>query len=277
MAASEEISTTPSGVQIVYQDKAHRYKLRRIRREPPPLQPSDLEDLKLRYVPSVSTVLDKAVQKNLSGWVERQTVAGVIELRQRGRPVERMGAEAILEEMKSQGLRYWNARDDAASRGTSVHKGFEQLAEGKVPKLTDFPVEHRGYLQAMCRWWVEFEPVVVHTELMVASWEHQYAGRMDLLAKVDGVLGVLDLKTSRAVRDSHHYQTAGYQIAVEESGYGVPRFGAILRAGEDGEYEYVHSLATPEQFLALHASFRAQREFDQTLRVELKKEGRAAA
>lgn len=265
MPASEEIRTTPSGIQIVYQDKAHRYKLRL-----GPERSEEPGDQRLRYVPSVSTILGKSVPKNLSGWVERTTVQNLLTLRSRGRNIDRLGPEALLEEMKAQGLRYWNARDDAADRGTAVHSAFEELSLGRVPKLTDHPVEHRGYVQAMSKWWMEFNPTVVHTELMVASWVYQYAGRMDLLAEVDGVLGVIDLKTSRGIRETHHFQTAGYRIAVEESGYREPGFGAILRVGEDGSFEYVHSPATAEQFLALHGSYTALREFEQVQKQSLK-------
>lgn len=264
-APTSEISVTPAGLRIVYYDKSHRYKLG-----------LDGKGEKLEFVPSVSTILDGALPKNLSGWVERITVANVLTLKQRGRPIERMGPDTILDELKAQNLRWWNTRDDAADRGTAVHKAFELLAEGTVPKLRDFPVEFRGYVQAMATWWLEFEPKVLHTELMVASWVHQYAGRMDLLAEVDGRVGVIDLKTSRAVRDSHHLQTAGYRIAVVESGYPTPDFGAILRVGEDGTHEYVYSHATPEQFLALRGSYVALKEFEKNSREIEKKEKKAA-
>lgn len=243
------IRRTPADISIIYYDNSHRYKIAR-------------GDEPSRFVPSVSTILDKAISKNLTGWAERLTVAGIVSLTQLGRQTERMGPDALLAEMHAQGLRYYQKRDDAADRGTSVHRAFEELAEGKVPDLKQWPIEQRGYIQAVVRWWLEYDPDVLFAELMVASWKHQYAGRMDLLAKIDRHVTVVDLKTSRAIRESHHYQTAGYRVAVEESGYPTPDFGAILRVGDDGTFEYVESHATAEQWIALKRSFDAQKEFE---------------
>lgn len=253
MTPSAEISPTPSGRKIVYYDKAHRYRIDR----------GDGMD----FVPSVSTILDKAVSKNLSGWAERGAVLGVQTLASRGRPVEQMGPDAILDEMHSQGLRHYQRRDAAALRGTSVHTAFEQLALGTPPKLSSFPIGERGYVQAIAKWWMEHEPTVEHSEVMVASWEHGFAGRMDL---VTAEHGVVDLKTSKAIRESHHYQTAGYRIGLRESGYGGVDAGWVLRVGEDGTFEFVKSWATEQQFLSLHRSYVAQREFEKATPAEHK-------
>lgn len=260
MAPTTEISTTPSGVQIVYYDKSHRYKLGK----PDGTATQPGVDNKLRFVPSVSTILDKTLPKNLTGWAERLTVLGIINLAQLKGPefVARLGPDAMLAELHATGGRYYQSRDAAADRGTRVHTAFELLSEGKVPNLRDWPLEQRGYIQAICKWWAEYDPTVIQSELMVASWEAQYAGRMDLLARLAGEVVVIDLKTSKAVRESHHFQTAGYRKAVVESGYPAPEHGWILRVGADGEFEFVCSHATTRQWDALVASYRAQKEFE---------------
>lgn len=242
------IGRSPAEIEIVYYDKSHRYKIRK-------------GDEPLRFVPSVSTILDKTVPKNLTGWAERLTVAGIVSLNQLGRQTDRMGPDAILAEMHAQGLRYYQNRDAAAEKGTDVHRAMEDLADGKVPNLREYALDRRGHIQAFVKWWMEYEPKVIYAELMVASWEFQFAGRMDLLVEIDGV-GVVDLKTSKAVRESHHFQTAGYRIGVEECGWPVPTFGAILRTNENGTFEYVQSHASREQFIALVNSYRAQKDFE---------------
>lgn len=260
MTPTTEIQGTPAGLQIVYYDKSHRYKIGLAESALAP----DGVDRKLRWVPSVSTVLDKAVAKNLSGWVERLTVKGMVDLAQLGRPTDRLGPDAILAEMHSKGLRYYQARDAAAERGTNVHRAQEILATGEVPNVRDFPFEQRGYVQGLAKAWMALDFDVLFSELMVASWRWQYAGRLDLLVRnrSDKRVGVVDLKTSRAIRDSHHFQTAGYMIGVEECGYPKPDFGAVLRVGDDGTYEYVETWATAAQFLALKHSQAAQKEFE---------------
>jgi hypothetical protein len=273
--ADAEFQTTPAGIQIVYYPKSHRYKIGLT--DAADFDTSD--DAPLRFVPSVSTILDKAISKNLTGWAERLTVLGLSELSAlRGTAyVARLGPEAILKELHAHGLRYYQSRDAAAERGTNVHRAMEMLAEGTIPNLRDWPLEQRGYIQALAKFWRDYEPEVIHSELMVASWEFQYAGRLDLIAKTNRnpLPSVIDLKTSKAVRDSHHFQTAGYRRAADESGYYAPGVGAVVRVGEDGAYEFVESHATTEQFEALVRSHQAQKEFERTGKA-LAKEAKAA-
>lgn len=263
MAPTAEIATTPSGIHIAYYDKSHRYKIG--------------EDSKsLAFVPSVSTILDKTLAKNLSGWAERGAVDGMLTLHRMGK-LRELDATRALALLHDHGLRYYQTRDKAAQRGTDVHAVMEKLAEGVVPKVGDYPQAQWGYVQALCNWWIKANPEVIHSELMVASLMYGYAGRMDLLAKVNGKLGVIDLKTSRGVRESHHYQTAGYRLAVEESGYGTPEFGAILRVGEDGAYEYVESWAEDWQFIDLVKSHTAQKTFERATPEQYKVKRKKAA
>jgi hypothetical protein len=244
----DAIATTPSGIHIVYTDSNHRYKIGR-----------DKESLS--FVPSVSTILNDTLPKNLSGWAEKGAVEGVQQLAGRGVDIAFMSADVLLEKMKAHNLRYWQRRDQAADRGTEIHKAFEELGKGKIPKLKNYPDSLRGYVQGVCKWWSDFEPTVLHNEIMVASMEHGYAGRMDLVCDTNNGRFIVDLKTSSAVRESHHFQLAGYEVALEESGYGEVDGKAVLRVDEWGKYQFVESWARPSQFVALLGSFQAQRQF----------------
>lgn len=263
------IATTPSGIHIAYFDKSHRYKIGH----------SDegvgRDQVTMSFVPSVSTILDKSVPKMLSGWAERGAVEAVLDLAA-DREVATLSTDKALEIMKDKGMRFWQRRDTAALRGTSVHTAFEALAAGDSPVLRDYPESERGYVQAIARWWIDAQPEVHHSELMVASYVHGYCGRLDLIATLGGRRGVIDLKTSKAVRETHHFQTAAYRIGVEEAGYGATDFGAILRVGADGTYEFVETWATASQFLSLLGSFRALREFEQQTPKEHKRKRVAA-
>lgn len=246
---------TPSGIQISYYDKAHRYKIGR-----PALKGASTVDGSMRFVPSASGILD-ALPKALTGWGEGLGVKGALDVivdawAENGREPATWTVPQLLEAMKRANLRWWQVREVAAIQGTDVHEVFEQLSLGRPPRMSEIPLEKRGFVQAICRFWAERDPHVYHAELMVASWEHQFAGRMDLLASLDDDgPAVIDLKTSKKIRESHHFQTAGYQIGVSESGYGPCSEGYVLRVGADGKYELVKSWAKPEWFLALKGSY----------------------
>lgn len=74
---------------------------------------------------------------------------------------------------------------------------------------------------------VNLKPVAV--EQVVYSRIHGYAGTLDLLAEVDGVLTVIDWKTGKAVYSESHLQNAAYRQAIREMGHGDPKQGLIVR------------------------------------------------
>ena len=265
MAAVVDSVTVPAGCTIIYRDSNHRYQLRQ-------------GDEKPQYVPSVSTVLDGAIPKNLSGWAERNAVASVLEVlrAEPEQPGPEWGQEEMLSYMQHLNLRWWQHRQAAALRGTSVHTAFESLSEGTVPKLSKFPAAERGYLKGMFAWWAEHEPEAEMVEVMLASLQDRFAGRTDLVAKVNGRRGIIDLKTSKSIRESHHFQLQGYRSGLRDSGYGEVDFTAVLRVGDDGTFEFQESWATEGQWEALLESYTAQKQFERDTPKEIKDRRKAA-
>jgi PD-(D/E)XK nuclease superfamily len=74
---------------------------------------------------------------------------------------------------------------------------------------------------------VNLKPIFV--EQMVFSETHGYAGTMDLLAEVNGVLTVLDWKTGKAIYPESYLQNAAYRYALREMGHGDAVQGIIVR------------------------------------------------
>lgn len=74
---------------------------------------------------------------------------------------------------------------------------------------------------------VSLKPVLI--EQTVYSKTHQYAGTMDLLGRVDGVLTLIDFKTGKGIYPESHLQSAAYQAALIEMGYVSPSAGLIVR------------------------------------------------
>lgn len=74
---------------------------------------------------------------------------------------------------------------------------------------------------------VALKPVLI--EQTVYSKMHRFAGTMDLLARVDGVLTLVDFKTGKGIYPEAYLQSAAYQVALIEMGYVQPAAGLIVR------------------------------------------------
>lgn len=66
-------------------------------------------------------------------------------------------------------------------------------------------------------------------EQIVFSKQYGYAGTMDLLAEVNGVLTLVDFKTSKAIYPEALLQTTAYIKAVREMGHLSPEAGLVVR------------------------------------------------
>jgi len=157
-----------------------------------------------------------------------------------------------------EGRDYKETRDTAATRGTSVHDALEVLArDGTPPLLDQYPQEDRGYVQALAKWWLAHRPKALMVEQIVASTSLRVAGRFDLLAEIGGERVLCDLKTSSAVHPEMHFQIEAYRLALEECGWPAADRGFIVRVGSDGEFEFVESRATREDFVTVAALYES--------------------
>lgn len=176
------------------------------------------------------------------------TILGVID---KSGPLMAWAVKETLE-----GRDYKATRDTAATRGTSVHDALEVLAKtGKPPALGDFPDEDQGYVRALCAWWLDHSPEPKMVEQIIASKRCRFAGKFDLVADIQGMPHLIDLKTSKRVYEAHHLQIAGYRLALAECGYPDVTMGAVLRVSEDGAYEFVPANAEPVDFEAVCALY----------------------
>jgi hypothetical protein len=101
-------------------------------------------------------------------------------------------------------------RNVAAVRGTAVHALAEDVVHG-ADVLVPGPLAAR--VEGYARWLDRFEPVVLLTECMVGNRSAWYAGRFDLIVRLDGVVWLLDLKTSKSVYGDTSLQCAAYARA----------------------------------------------------------------
>lgn len=74
---------------------------------------------------------------------------------------------------------------------------------------------------------VSLKPIFI--EQMVYSRTYKYAGTMDLLAEVNGVLALVDFKTGKSIYAESYLQNVAYQQALIEMGHPTPAAGYIVR------------------------------------------------
>lgn len=176
-------------------------------------------------------------------------------------------------------------RDAAADRGTVVHTAIEAYLAGKQPDEEAILAElkerrvnakmHKPTLK-MVSGLVDFmydeEPEIILSEKTVFSRTHEYAGTLDMLARmrVGGTVlpVVLDVKTSKSIYNETAYQLTGYARAdfvglddgtelplSEALEGGEIEYGIVVRPKPTGGYEKaVFALTDPrlfERFLAM--------------------------
>lgn len=106
----------------------------------------------------------------------------------------------------------------SADWGTLVHSAIEHFLKGEkiavdsriAPSMEIF----KKWQKEHC---LEIENLEEHIEKRVFDTEKYYAGTIDLVAKVEGRRGIIDLKTGTAIREEHSLQTAAYFSAYNKS------------------------------------------------------------
>lgn len=175
-------------MSLVFYQKSHRYRLDG------------------SWVPGVTTLIKKGLPKPaLPYWSARTVAEWVADNPDLTEDLKRLGgrgpAVAFLKELP------WQKRDDAAIRGTDVHALAERLAHGEEVEV---PEHLAGHVQGYVDWLDANQPEVLLTERPVASRQWRYAGTFDLVAKLDGVTWLLDVKTSSGVYGSTALQLTAY-------------------------------------------------------------------
>lgn len=135
-----------------------------------------------------------------------------------------------------QGIKVGEYVDNLADIGTLGHSMIMCYLTGKKLDTTDYTEEQidlagNSFLSYLN--WEKphtIEPILVETPLV--SEQYRYGGTLDLLAKVDGVITLIDFKTGRALYPEHSIQVAAYWLLALEHGYSVSN-ALILRIGRD--------------------------------------------
>ena len=161
-------------------------------------------------VPGVTTILGGAVPKPaLTKWASKSVAEYVADNRSTIERLYDMGRLPMVEALKNVP---WQARDEAANRGTEVHRYAEQIIQGEE---ADVPEELVGHVESCIAFMEDWDVRPVLVEFPVGSREHWYAGTGDLVGDHNrGPRAIFDYKTSRSgIYFETAFQLVGYAFA----------------------------------------------------------------
>lgn len=189
-----------------------------------------------RVYPSVTTILDVINKPALVTWAAK------------------MGARAALADPsmteEQAGYAIYQVKEGASLRGRAAHEFAEKYKSKQPIKLEDMAVEHRGFAKAFISFCEDYAPEILYQELKVWSDQYEFAGALDIIAKVKDKNVIIDIKTGKYVYDTYALQLAAYKQAVEEMQVEKIDKTAVLLLREDGNYTYEAVNADLEVFLA---------------------------
>lgn len=184
-----------------------------------------------RLLPSVTNILGAVPKPALIPWAAKlertacTTAAATLyeELASTRQAYPKAWYLAALETRLGQVKAHTRALEQAGDIGTQAHRLIEWTlrtaigaAAGPKPVISDAA---QWAFMAFEDWAksVRLKPVLI--EQVVYSTVHGYAGTMDFLARVNGVLTLVDIKTGKAIYPEASLQSAAYRVALEEMGY----------------------------------------------------------
>ena len=145
-----------------------------------------------------------------------------------------------------QGIKTTEYVDEMATIGTLAHEMIAHHLGASEPDLSDYTPKQVSLAENACLSYYEWEKgkkmETILVEAQLVSEDYEYGGTVDWYGTVDGVLTLVDLKTSKALYDDHVYQLAAYRHLLTENGHGVEtaRLLQVGRSEDEGFSERVY-------------------------------------
>lgn len=126
---------------------------------------------------------------------------------------------------------------EAANIGTMVHDWIEKYVKGEEFEIPDTKEAQIG-VNAFLDWEKENKVKFISSERAIYSRKHDFIGKMDIEAKVNGKLCLIDIKTSNGIYNTYNMQTAAYVMADQEESGKKYHGRWIIRLAKETEKEY---------------------------------------
>ena len=196
-----------------------------------------------KLLTGTTTILGILDKPFLKPWVAKLTSETI---EKNWKPEVPYTKEAITLICKNAKSAYKSVGKEAMDSGKLAHEWIEQYIKGKAQnKLTDDKAQNA--VNAFLEWEKSHKVEWLASELILASPTYTFAGTIDAVAMIDGVMTLVDFKTSNQISDDYNLQLAAYYILLDENlvdGEPRPTQRLILRipkTGKDFEAKVVQS------------------------------------
>lgn len=179
-----------------------------------------------KRVPGVTTIIGILNKPLLVGWANRLGLQGI---NSQGYVSDKADIGTLVHEMMFCDL-----------KGIDVNTSFYTAIQIEIAKQS-----FNKYLNWKKRYLIE--PIILEEGMV--SEKYQFGGTIDNYCLLDGVLTLIDYKTSKALYSEHFIQVSAYRQLLRENGYKVKN-SAILRVGRD-EMEGFEFMEIPAKKMAL--------------------------
>ncbi len=181
--------------------------------------------------PSVTTILKVVNKPGLNYWITSNAVKAALKLRDSPQADKHVGKNA-----KDAPKRVLS---EAIQRGIRVHKFAEAYVTEEPLEPTD------GYEEAVEKFFMDYMPHPMLTEVTVYNPLYVYAGTADLVARINGDTWLIDYKTSKKMYPEMHLQVSAYAhcpyyLGYDDVGHTLPYIGklGVVLFHESGEVSF---------------------------------------
>ena len=133
----------------------------------------------------------------------------------------------------------------AGEKGSAVHNAIDIILKGETINCDDkfidsqtlrereYSAEEWEAINSFVKWWKSINAKILSNEFMIIDTDNGYGGTVDILAEIDGVPYIIDIKTSKAVYASHEIQISAYAETVKNQGLKDKEGKEIIKPGTE--------------------------------------------
>lgn len=134
-------------------------------------------------------------------------------------------------------------KNAAGDKGSKVHMAISAILAGEevridskfvnpsTEKEEELTIDEIDCIKSFVDWRNEVKPESIAWDITVFSDNHNYAGTIDYICKIDGKVYIVDFKTSQSVWTEYELQVSAYKQALIEAGDKNELNLAILQIG----------------------------------------------